>query len=765
MYKNSIKIRVTVVTLAILVALVCSLAFYGYRSMRYELTTLISGQQYQTVMLAANQIDQQLMDRQTALEAVARQAPLHDRATLQSYLSDKPALDEFFSGGLFVVGTDGALMAEHPAGVSGLYEDYKLLSAVDMPLTRGIAHISVPQPVMADGGAAFAIGVPVRTEDGIQAVMVGVIDLARASFIDALAYAKFGEAGGFFLVARQERLIIAATDAARIMQTLVGPGQVPAIDHYIDGYEGSKIYVNAFGTEVLVSGKHLTAAEWGVAADIPTAEVFAPVTRLRTQLLLVSLAVTFLAAIATWWMLRREFNPLMEASVKLAQLAGSDALPQVQSLDVARPDEIGNLFTAFNRLLSRLAERELALKASESKLAAILDGVDAAIYLKDRDGRFLFANRKLAETFGVSAESIIGRHPGDFVDMDSAAAFSSVDERVWQTGECFRAEEHVRWPGPSGESTFMSVKKLLHNEHGIPYALIGISTDITVLKHQASLLQLLNTELTRHRDHLEEKVRERTRDLVQARDRAESADRAKSVLLSNISHELRTPLNHILGFASLLATHKGEASPVYAEAIVTAAEELTALVEDVIDMAQLEADGIVIQRQPLDLQDLLARQTVRVRPAAQSKGLSLSLELPQVLPGKLLGDRKQLEAVLGRLLDNAVKFSDAGHVTLSCTTRSITKHDVLVGFEVSDQGIGVDEGLRARLFQLFEPGDASIRKRYAGTGLGLAYVHRLVSLMQGEIGLESQPGKGSTFWFTVALELADDALPIVDVTA
>jgi HPt (histidine-containing phosphotransfer) domain-containing protein len=237
----------------------------------------------------------------------------------------------------------------------------------------------------------------------------------------------------------------------------------------------------------------------------------------------------------------------------------------------------------------------------------------------------------------------------------------------------------------------------------------------------------------------------------------DSATRAKRSFLANISHEIRTPMNAIIGFAHLM--RRDPLSPRqqdHLDRIEQAGQHLLQLINDILDFARIEAHQTVLQPSNVRLHDSMRAVVASVADEAATKGLRLQLDLDQA-PVWLHVDRARLEQVLGHLVGNAVKFTCQGHVLL----RVLTLPDAGLRFEVHDSGPGVPESRQPHLFEAFEQADVSTTRRFGGTGLGLAICHRLVSLMQGRIGLSSQLGAGSLFWFELPVgERAVPPLPL-----
>jgi signal transduction histidine kinase len=264
-----------------------------------------------------------------------------------------------------------------------------------------------------------------------------------------------------------------------------------------------------------------------------------------------------------------------------------------------------------------------------------------------------------------------------------------------------------------------------------------------------------NLALQQLKAELERRVIERTHDLADALTRAETANRAKDAFLSTMSHELRTPLQHIMGFADVLRLRLADPKHIqHIERIHAATKHLTELINDILLVAELKAERFDLEFSDFDLPHLVHAIEERMRGPAEAKGLKLRCDIDPALPPHLHGDPQRLGQVLTHLLDNAVKFSPQGLVTLRACLASQKERRRMVRFEIRDEGIGIAAEQQKAIFERFRQVDDSATRAYGGSGLGLAICKQLVLLMGGRIGVDSTPGSGSLFWIEIPSQAA-----------
>jgi len=437
---ESIQIRVTLGSMAVFVTGVWSLTLYSSSVLHDDLQRQLGAQQFSTVSLLAEEIDQDLGARLRALETIGAEftpAMLRDPALLQAVLDQRPLLRPLFNGGVMVLSGDGTALADVPRLAGRRGRNY--MDNTDIAAAIKGAKATISQPVIGRAlkAPAFGITVPVRdAQDRVIGAMVGLTDLSQSNFLDKITKNRYGDTGDYVLAGKKHRLVVTSSDKSRIMTMLPPPGTIPEHDYYFQGGEGSYVFVNPLGVQVLASLKHIPAAEWMLAAILPIEEAFAPIDALNRRHLMVALLFTLLAGAVTWWMMRRQLAPLLATVHTLATLAESEQ--PIQTLPVTRQDEIGVLIGGFNRLLKSLSDRTQSLRLTRAGVEAVSDGV----FWMTADGRIMDVNEAACRTLGRTREAMLNAMVWEIDSAWSPQAWSQHFAELRQRGSLqFEADQ------------------------------------------------------------------------------------------------------------------------------------------------------------------------------------------------------------------------------------------------------------------------------------------------------------------------------------
>ncbi|HSG21445.1 MAG TPA: hypothetical protein VLA64_00655, partial [Azonexus sp.] len=408
---RSLRTRITVgmliVSLSVLWATVLALS----HSLRQDMEATISAQQFSTISLIASDIDRAIRERLSIVESIAsRLSPnlLHavSSDTAQNHLEQSDVTERFFNWGIIVIDTRGIAIASTPESLNRRGVDFSKYPGIAEVLRDGRAHIADPIFSEHSQQPVLAMLVPIFDPHGktIGAV-IGVTNLAKPNFFDEISAAKYGITGDFVVTAPTSRIYVASSDKRRVMKVGPQPGVNAVYDRYINGYEGSGVALSSRGVVELSSSKRIASTGWLMQSVLPADEAFASIRRMQQHLLIISLCLTLLATVASWWWLRRQLQPLAEAS-ELLDAMRDGKIPR-QALPLRKMDEIGQLTAAFNGLQEAMAaeEAKAAENAANQRLRRIVSYIPGVVFQyrlhPDGSGSFPFVSDGITEMYGV----------------------------------------------------------------------------------------------------------------------------------------------------------------------------------------------------------------------------------------------------------------------------------------------------------------------------------------------------------------------------
>jgi PAS domain S-box-containing protein len=428
----------------------------------------------------------------------------------------------------------------------------------------------------------------------------------------------------------------------------------------------------------------------------------------------------------------KSISALVITVVLIMGILIEDARRKYMRLNV-QARRMGEMADRLSETVEALNDMNSTLRANEERYRGLVETQHDLILRLNMKGRLTFCNEALNRTFGLGADATVGQPFGPEVsEGDGSEAFDL--ERVLQPP--YRAVYDQRVMTDNGFRWISWEDVALRDPDGRIQEIQRVGRDITDRKQQ---------------EH----------ELEEARDLAEAANRAKSGFLATMSHEIRTPMNGVIGMTSLLLdTELTAEQKNYAGAVQESGQSLLTLINDILDFSKIEAGFLELEEIDVDIANLTERIAELLAPRAFERGIELATQIDPDIPRHLIGDPGRLRQALVNLVGNAVKFTHEGGVVIAIRLMSEEDGVATLRVEVIDSGIGVPEEKQRTLFEEFTQVDSSVSRRYGGTGLGLAITKRIVEKMDGQLGIVSKQGEGSTFWFEAKMKVARGAARI-----
>ncbi len=498
-----------------------------------------------------------------------------------------------------------------------------------------------------------------------------------------------------------------------------------------------KEYLDVVNENIISNGELIGSFEIGFSKVY----VNEYIRRTITALIIGLLGFFILIGVALYIMVSRHIVEPLEIFTKTIEGYGQGNFPIF--VNIRTNDEIGILAASFNGMIEKLNKNinekkkaEAAIMESENRFRTIFDSINDGIFIQSIEtGAIIDANNKMCEMTGYT------RNEAGSVKLDDLGSgeppYTKQDALEWIRKASTEGPQLFEWKAKAKSGS------LFWSEVNIHRANIGGTDRLLVSVRDITQRKRTEEELHKYREHLEELVKERTSELEIARDRAESADKLKSIFIASMSHELRTPLNSIIGFSGMtlqgLSGELNEEQKDNLTRITKSARHLLSLITDVIDISKIEAGRIDVFPEPFALHELIAEAVSIMQTQAKGKGLLLEVDVPVGL--NMNTDRKRLLQCIINYLGNAVKFTEAGKITVMA--KEINRE---VEISVIDTGIGIAQKDIPKLFEAFHRLETHLKLKPGGTGLGLYLTKKLATeILSGSVSVKSTEGKGSTF--------------------
>ncbi|TFW17355.1 response regulator, partial [Duganella callida] len=731
-----IKAKVALATSITSVLMIGLVTLVQTQRMQEDYTRVLFTQQTALINRTAQELDDKLAMLLDIIALSARNQPPElagSTEKLRAYYQNRAVLALFDD--LLVLDAKGKVISDLPE-VPGRVG----IDASDRAYFKTVLRTRKPmisEPLIGRGNKQPVVQMvaPVLNDKGeVVCMLIGVLRLYKDNVLGHLRTAKIGRDGYYFALTRGEHPVyVLHPDVSRLLQPRAANANPATARALEEGFEGT-VRGMGEGVPTLNSYKQLKTVDWLLATSLPAEEAFEPFEGVIRRILLWSGVAAVLTAMLISMLTLRLMAPLVRLRNAIVALRAEPA--RFTPLEVHARDEVGQLTSAFNDLMhERLA--------ADARLQSLVEFAPNAIVVIGVDGRIETFNREGERCFGYTRDEVLGQ-PLELLVPERLRS-QHVKHRMQFFAERLSAE-----PVRMGDGNPTLGRRRDGSEFPVEVNLSAVRTD------QGTKVLAVISDIT-ERQRLRHELETRAVELERERDRAQAANRAKSDFVANMSHEIRTPMNAVLGMVYLLGnTQLSPQQRKYLNMVRVSGQSLLGILNDVLDFSKIEASKLELSPIDFALNDVMDALATVMTMNAGDKELELAISVDSAIPNRLRGDAMRLQQILVNLAGNAIKFTEQGEVVVSVELSARDTASALLRFEVRDTGMGMTESQLGQLFNAFSQGDQSITRRFGGTGLGLAITKRLIGLMGGQIAVNSRPGQGSTFWFSLPFEIQAD---------
>ncbi len=741
MRRFSLKTKMATVVSVLFLVIFSAGAFMFERVFEEHFKKTIADQQFELVSKIAYDVDLSIHEALRVLIDVSKLIPTADidnhpamQRHLEKILGTRFFLKAYFDHGIVLYSQTGRVISQVPDSPERSGKDFSDREYFQYTMRTKGPYISKPfRSIKAPHDPVVMFSVPVFGKDGeIAAVLGGAVSLLKDVTFGGIAGIKIGRTGYLYLF-NTDRTMIIHPDKTRILKQDLPRGSNHLFDAAIENwFEGSGETRSSKDVPGIATFKRFRNTDWILAAHYPIKDAYAPIYKERWYIVAYTAIGIALCVLIILIVMRRNLSPLSELASQAEEIGRTEGPFGAVRVDTG--GEIGALASSFNAMLERLGDREASLKKTMEELRKLHNAVEhssAVVVITDSKGDIEYVNPKFVEVTGYERSEVSGKTPRI---LKSGEMAGEVYDALWATitsGEEWQGVFHNRKKSGDLYWAAASISPLKDSTGNITH-FVGVQEDITPVK-------LFEQELKN------------------AKEAAESANRAKSDFLASMSHEIRTPMNAIIGMAELLLEGPlDEEQRRYVTTLRNAGDNLLSIINDILDISKIEAGYLELHESVLDIRELVDAVCDTMALRVREKGIALDCRIAPDVPARLTGDAGRLRQVLLNLVGNAVKFTEEGRVTITVEREGSDDEETVLAFSVSDTGIGIPEDKIPHIFEKFTQADSSTTRRYGGTGLGLTISRRLVELMGGRIWVTSAVGSGSTFFFTASLAPAAD---------